>query len=481
MKYVKIMKELHKRVLKDKLLYIILFLALIGFLISYTSQKVALRWDEAVYLSNAENLISKLPYYFEEHRSPLLASILYFGSFMLNLENFAKIFMALSFSLSILLIYLVSKESFNKNIGLISAVLLTFNFYYINASKIIMVDIPTISLSLLAFYFLIIAIKRQKERLLYISGFCIGLSILMWYPSLGLLPIYFVYYLLKKIKIKQLLKVGLGLVLVLFPYFLLVYIKYGNPISAMIKQLFIVNKSPESYLNLDYYLVSSFIITGPAVLAGIVFYLIYILGEAIGNLKLRDLPLGVWFILFFIFMTFINHKEIRYITLATPPLFILAAKGYSNLKNSLNLNWFWYSFIVLFFILVSFLNIELFSGQVSQKENNVLLYEEQILMARSLNSIPVANYIAINMPNEYVIYSNNLYPVLAYYSKRKTIAFWPWDEGFYKSFPQNMPEDGWLVNYNDVDKHPTIAFLNEDSHFKKIKEFTNITLYEYHN
>lgn len=130
--------------------------------------------------------------------------------------------------------------------------------------------------------------------------------------------------------------------------------------------------------------------------------------------------------------------------------------------------------IVLIFILLLFLtfyNFNYFSGKMD--------FGEDTMLERSLALKQIAPFINENLPQDQVIYADSLYPNLAYYTKKPTMATWPWDQGFYKEFPENMPYNGYYVNIEGTDKEPSKEWLDNSTYFKKTEEQGIITIYEY--
>jgi hypothetical protein len=89
-----------------------------------------------------------------------------------------------------------------------------------------------------------------------------------------------------------------------------------------------------------------------------------------------------------------------------------------------------------------------------------------------------SEFIKQNYAPNTTVYTNNNYPVFAYYTQMKTIVLENQDQSFYSAFPDNMREKGLLIIYKDL-KHPSVEWANSNSHFKLVKELENIRIYEY--
>jgi len=104
---------------------------------------------------------------------------------------------------SILLIYQIGKRYFNKEVGLLSATILTFFQYHIQHSKYITPDVPVSFLSLLTLLLVSLYIEKRLKKYLLFAGFSAGLTIATKYNSSPILiPVIFaiLFYSHKKIQ-----------------------------------------------------------------------------------------------------------------------------------------------------------------------------------------------------------------------------------------------------------------------------------------
>lgn len=82
------------------------------------------------------------------------------------------------------------------------------------------------------------------------------------------------------------------------------------------------------------------------------------------------------------------------------------------------------------------------------------------LAADSSDSRTAGDYLRYALPREEVLYTNHLWPVLAFHSKVKTVRVWPHDLRFLDYFPHNMPQSGLFVHYREVGREPSAAWLD---------------------
>ena len=78
-----------------------------------------------------------------------------------------------------------------------------------------------------------------------------------------------------------------------------------------------------------------------------------------------------------------------------------------------------------------------------------------------------------------IIYSNQNYPVYAYYTGMRLQALWPQDKTFYDVFPKNMEEAGFFILYRNVNKEPNFQWLESSDKFTRLKEFGEIIIFSY--
>ncbi|MAF13928.1 MAG: hypothetical protein CMI53_03475 [Parcubacteria group bacterium] len=96
---------------------------------------------------------------------------------------------------SVLLLYFIGKQLFNKQIGIIASLLLAVSSYHVWVSRTGLQESMVIFFSLLAFYFFIKVIDSHKY---YQWGIVLGLTLLTKHTALILLPIFFSYLLFFK-------------------------------------------------------------------------------------------------------------------------------------------------------------------------------------------------------------------------------------------------------------------------------------------
>jgi 4-amino-4-deoxy-L-arabinose transferase-like glycosyltransferase len=207
-------------------------------------------WDEGDYLSMAKIWAFNMPTpewwgnlsLMRPPVIPFLWSILFrLGSGELFVRFLTELIPAL---VSIWIIYLLGKGMFNKNIGLIAAAFISFNWVFMFYSFRLLTDSPTLMFISLGLYFFWVKyekpyIENKTENLLYLClgvGFCL-LGFMTRYASGVVIAGIAIYLLITRnvlaFKNKKLwiaLFVG---VLVLLPLFIYYYIGFGNIFPAL--------------------------------------------------------------------------------------------------------------------------------------------------------------------------------------------------------------------------------------------------------
>ncbi len=120
-----------------------------------------------------------------------------------GVNMFAARFLAIFFgALSIIALYLIVKKLYNKELALISGIILTFSSFHILMSLAEM-DVAMVFFVLLSMYFLISALKDKKDKYLMISYVFLGISILIKQIAIMFIPAFLIFVVYYKIKNKE--------------------------------------------------------------------------------------------------------------------------------------------------------------------------------------------------------------------------------------------------------------------------------------
>src|SRR3989344_2299721 len=187
---------------KNNLKYLII-LFIIGFVLrGLVANNVAPNADEMLHAPHAINFINSGKLQIMD-QDPVWFFLTDLSYKIFGVNMFAARFLAVLFgSLSILILYLIVKILYNKNLAFISAIILTFSSFHILMSLAEM-DVAMMFFVLVSLFFLIKALKEKKDKYLPLSYLFLGIAILV-----KQIVIFFIYYKLKnkeKINFKQIL------------------------------------------------------------------------------------------------------------------------------------------------------------------------------------------------------------------------------------------------------------------------------------
>jgi 4-amino-4-deoxy-L-arabinose transferase-like glycosyltransferase len=300
----------------------------------------------------------------------------------------------------LILIYKMGEKMFNKDVGLISGLILVSIPTVVFMSTKIMTDIPGAFLFSASLCFYYLGLKNPKYFLL--GGFVGGISIMMKDMNFLLIPVLLVYALAfwKKISLKYFIaSLFIGLASA-SPYFIDNFIRWGDPLFRIIHHIDYVNKGI-GYKSFPLQDISfSWIIFLPITLGIPIFYLFALnlyknRKHLYSNIKLKFLL--IWFSVLFIIFLLGQKIDLRLgLVFAIPVLLI----GSNELMSNNNFK--------IFLLIVLILNGFLFY--------NITNFE-QIKLSESHKE--VFNFITKNIPQNQTIYSNFDPPsLIAWYTNR---------------------------------------------------------------
>ncbi len=433
----------------------------------------ALLWDEAVYLSTAENLGKAAPYYSEiSYRPPLLPVLLRLGGSVLRIDVFGHILEAAFFAAGVFVLYLLGRRLFNRTAGFIAAALMAACPFVLHFSHKVMTDVPSsvvAAASMLCFFELAREEDDEPHRNVAIAaGILFTAAVLMRFVlgALFVVPVYLV--LVDRVAFRPVLIATGSALAAMAPYLLWAQLRQGGAWKPFVEAMFIVGGS-EQVTDKLYYFTALWMIAGPVVIAGIVFYLAPHLGRRKGDTVGRDVPLLIWFGILFVYLTFASHKETRYILPAVPVLFLYAGAGYARCtRKQVAIA---AAVVALVGMGYQVTHLPYFRGMQEMGETQLLTY--------AANTRQAADFLRPQLEPGDIVYTSSLYPIVAWYSKATTIALWPWSDEFYSEFPKNMKRDGYLIFYKGFGKEPNQEWLDHRLEFRKVTEFPDIIIYAY--
>jgi hypothetical protein len=292
----------------------------------------AIWWDAAVYLSMGKYLFTSGALGFWEPIRPLLWPFLlgyghYFGINQVILGHILSTF----FSLGVIyMTYVVGSKVFNKNVGFLSAALISFTWIFFFFNVRLYTEIPSVFFALVAVYYFL------KGKYIETGLFC-GLAFLTKFPQ-GI--IFVILIVATSTYLNRAFSVFVGFGMITLPYFIFNQILYGSPFAILLfASEFVKHAGIWIFQEPWYYYLLSVVqhnILFLLVIPGIFF--------AIKKKKYLIIVLSMVFLLYF---SITAHKELRFAIVFLPYLAILASYGYTKLFKNKGL---FFLILLIFFV-----------------------------------------------------------------------------------------------------------------------------------
>lgn len=448
------------------LVLFIILLLVVPFFLRLLPLRNAHYWDETVYLQHSEIMFSGRDNYSElNFRPPMMSILFFFGYLIWHDALMAHIIISLIGVIGIYFMYILGKELYNDRVGLIAALTLAYAPFIFYISHFLLTDSVALNFLIIALYFFV----RQKRFDFVLAGLFLAVAFLTRFTSLSIVILFCLLFIFKKVKFLYLFKT-----LVLSLIFVSPYLIYSHIITGSFLFPYIYSNSVVQDYNVSmfYYLVRLPYVLYLSII-GIVAYFVS-LSKKKGDGY--DYAFLIWAVFYFLYMTKTPHKELRYIVPVVIPFFLLSAKGFFD--------WFILKINRRYLVFLLFFSILLFVSVVGGIK--VADFHLPLLSTDKTEAMVVAEWMAENLDNESVIFTNAEHPVLSYYSGLTVSALYPRDESVYDIIYTKMRDDGYFLykdNHirwgSDSLVHPNKEFLDNDLHFTYVKQFTNYHLYSY--
>jgi 4-amino-4-deoxy-L-arabinose transferase-like glycosyltransferase len=441
-------------------------------------------WDETVYLQNAEVICCGKNNYSELSSRPILLSLLYAGLFQAWHSVYAaSLLVAVLNALGPLLLYRAGRTLHGRWAGIIAALLLAFSPSFAQWGNTLLTDSPALTLTLLAFCLLLKAVDDDSMLGLAEAGFVTGLSGLMRFTALITIFVYPFYLLRRDRFLQRAMWFGVGLALSLGPYVLWSRLTYGSFLGTLWLAIANVGGSAEPRL---YYLQHFGEVFPWITVVGVILWFVAWLQDSLVTWKREgeefvirigrraaarhlasDAILWGWALLVLVYFSHLPHKELRYIAPLAIPWLLLAGRGLAILTRGHT----WRTRALGLGVLVLVLG---YSFAPLRERFRVPLISPYISEEKV-----VADYLNQHAEPTGLLYCNFNCPVFGYYTWLKVDVLWPVDMSFYNAFPDNMPKDGYLIIYRQLQEEPTVAWADGDPHFRRMEEFPSLVVYTY--
>lgn len=313
-----------KEFFKHPVLYIILaaFLARLYFLFYHGISW----WDASVYIGIGKSIFSGGAVGLAESFRPILWPLILGFAWKIGINPFVfgMVFDFILSLASIYLAYIIAKKILNRKSAIFAAILVAISPALIFYSSKALTENLTIFLVLLSVYFLF-------ERKYFHAGLLSGISVLARYPQALMLPALVLFVMIFgrgnwRYRLNDSLKIAEGFLIPVF--ILLVYnlVAFGTVFYQFSAAQAAIAKAGSFYPEPWSYYLGAIVVE--CFLAVLFFHSIYLSWKE----KNREIWLmNIIFIIFFVYYSTVVRKEIRYLMVALPMMYISVAYSVENL------------------------------------------------------------------------------------------------------------------------------------------------------
>lgn len=327
-------------------------------------------WDGAVYLQMGKYIYSYGSFGLWEPIRPIVWPLIngFFWRFTSNQILYSRIFI---FIISIAVIYLTYRIAliFGRKTALIAAILLSFTPIFFLYTFRLYTEILSLFFVLLGI--LVFVESRESFAACFVAGLLISLSFLTRFPQILVLVGLLIFILLfeKNEKIKKTLTLLSGFLVILAGYLIFNFIVYRDGLFPLFEAFDVIQYSGIWIHEAPwgYYIVG--LVKENFVFLFLVLPLFYVFkrGIIIDARDKRNMALvaGI-FLVILVFLSYLEHKELRYLIILLPYVAILSSYSLTTVvKNKTIL-----TFILVIFLTVSFIKIEgIFDAQTKNLYN----------------------------------------------------------------------------------------------------------------
>jgi 4-amino-4-deoxy-L-arabinose transferase-like glycosyltransferase len=451
-------------------------------------------WDETVFLQNAKVILDGRTNYDELGLRPPLLSVLYaFGFAIWDNVFVANLVQGVATTLVVLFAFLYVRGVFGVAAAFFGAFLFAFTPYFVDASHELLTDMPALALMLAAMWLF----DKPGPRFALFAGVVLALAVQTRFTSLFLV----VYFALEAIrspkKLRNLALLLVGAAAAITPYLLWVRWNYGSFFFPFVMARRIVNEWTAPVPASFYwdalpviFPTSMWLFFGVGVLLPIARWamrrrngdgdrLLTQPAEFSDQTK-RQIVLLLWGAAFLVYMLRIPHKEVRYLLPLAIPVVVISALGLAALCR-----WFERQTtpVRVVGLLLGFALVIVNYGTPFQKLMGPYVDRSE------WEVVQIARYLReVSTPAD-TIYAAHNFPVLAFYSERRTVSLLPIQENFDQAWPDFMKQPGFLVYFHPAEIkeihsiHPLLKpdrrFLEASPNFLVVRVFPIATVFRY--
>ncbi len=371
-------------------------------------------WDSSVYLGMGKYIFSLgNSGLWEDSRPIVWPSLLGFmWKIGLNPILSGRVLEIIFGGVCILLTYLIGNKLFNRKTALLASLFLALSptFFFFNG--IMLTEVISTAFSLAAIYFFI-------DKKYAVSGIFFGIAFMTRFLQLFVFIAAIITILMRfdRRKIRHRAKIFAGFAIAIGPFFILNQILYGNAILPFLQQISLTGNSGwANYHPAWYYFIELF---KENFLYFLSVFGIFLLCK---NKKIDNKLIPTSFITFFIFFSHIKQKEMRFLIVLFPYMYLLVSYASLYILDKVKINLLRRTFMMI--IILSFAlsasNILTYSknehGKSSQYEGLMAKFQENDVNGRIWVSSPIIPVLS-NKKIDQLMY----YPILNEKKKAEVI------------------------------------------------------------
>ncbi len=428
-------------------------------------------WDEAVYLQNAEVICCGKANYSELSSRPPLLSLIFAAAFKVWHHAYAaSIVSAILNALGPVFLFLGGRRLAGRNAAIIAVLLLAFSPFFIsgNVGNSLLTDSPALTFILLCLWLSVESIEREGAAWGVLAGLAGALAVLTRFASLPTVAIVSLLMLRSKPWLRGVVRFGIGFAAAVVPYLMWSRIRYGGFLTTLEQGWRNVAGSSEPA---GYYLQHFFDVFPYVTVLGLGLWLVAVVADQRGAQSRTAWPghalLWLWVLADFGYFSAITHKELRYILPLAPAVFLLCGTGLAVLFRGRDAK----KRVIGAAVLVALLGYSFVPS--------LQRFRSPLVAPFISEEKDVSDFLNARARPGATLYTNFNSPVFGYYTSLPTKVLTEQDAGFYKVFPANMPADGYLIFYKNIDKDPRQDWIESNPEFQVFQDFPSLTVYEY--
>ena len=436
-------------------------------------------WDETVFLQHAGVILDGRSNYQEFfHRPPLLSVLYALGFALWDNIYVANIVQAVVTTLAVLFAFLYVRGAFGAVSGIAAALLFAFTPYLVETSHELLTDMPAVAFMLAAMWLF----DKPGPRFAILAGAAYALAVQTRFTSLFLIVYFALDASLSPRKLRQLAILVAAAGVTIAPYLIWVRWNYGSFLFPFILARRIVTEWTAPVAS-GFYFDAVLEIFPPSLrlffALGLLLFVIR-WHAALGSQTKRQLVLLMWGLAFFAYMLTIGHKEVRYLLPLAIPVVIISAL----------------SVTALFRWIARQAGPVWVAGALLGVAVAVADYASPFQKLRGpwtdsseSEEVQIAGYLREHSTPADTIYAAHNFPVLAFYSGRRTVSLLPIQDEFEQVWRQAMARPGFLVYYapagiketHSKNPHfmPDQQFIDASPEFRLARSFPSATVYHY--